>query len=86
MENLNNIAKLLGEENEKRLKDTITDLLINHVEDELSDFDTYLIDYEELFIDIAKEIETAVKDKYTKMYMEKAEKKFAELFEKQFGD
>lgn len=86
MENITKIAKLLGEDNEKRLKDEITNLLIYHIEDELSDFDEYLIDYEDLFDEIANEVKTVVKDKYIKMYTEKAEKKFEKLFENQFGE
>ena len=49
MEELTKIAKLLGEDNEKRLKDKITDLLIQRVDEDLNDMCTYLIDFEETF-------------------------------------
>ena len=86
MENLNNIAKLLGEENEKRLKDSITDMIINRIQEELDDFYEYTIDYDGILDEVGREIKAAVKEKYMKIYMAKMDAKFAELFEKQFGD
>ena len=81
MEELTKIAKLLGEENEKKLKDSITDMLIERFESDLDDMGCYMIDYEALFDEIRKEVKSAMKDKVTKMYMAKAEEKFSELFE-----
>lgn len=85
MENLNNIAKLLGEENEKRLKDAVTDMLISRFQEDIDDYDEYMIDIYDLFNEIEDEIRTAIKEKYIKMYMAKADQKLAELFEKAFG-
>ena len=86
MENLNNIAKLLGEENEKRFKDSITDILINRFQEDIDDYDEYMVDLYDLFNEIEDEIRTAVKEKYVKMYMEKADQKFAKLFAEHFGE
>lgn len=81
MEELTKIAKLLGEENEKKLKDSITDLLIERFMEDLDDMGCYMIDYEQLFDEVRVEVESVMKNKIMKMYMEKAEKKFSELFE-----
>lgn len=81
MEELTNIAKLLGEENEKRLKDTITDLLIQQVEEDLDSMCVYLIDFESMMCEIRKDVERAAKEKLINGYMEKFHKKMDELFE-----
>lgn len=80
MENLSKMAKLLGEENEKRLKDAITDLLINQFEDDLESMTDYMFDYDEIFDEVRKEIKSIMKDKISKVYLEKAEAKLNELF------
>lgn len=81
IDNLSNLAKLLGEENEKKFKDAMTDLLIKQFEDDLENMSCYMIDYEEVFDDVRKEVKSIMKDKIAKAYMGKAEAKFAELFE-----
>lgn len=81
MEELTKIAKLLGEENEKKLRDSMTDILIERFEEDLNDMNCYLVDYEALFDEIRKEVKSIMKDKVIKMYMAKAEEKFSELFE-----
>ena len=45
MEKLLAITKLLGEENENRLKDAVTDLLIEQVKGDLHSISHYLIDW-----------------------------------------
>ena len=81
MEKCLEVAKLLGEENVNRLKDTVTDLLIKRCEDELEDMAIYMIDYENLFEEIEKEVKAIVKQKIMKKYLEMADGKFSELFE-----
>ena len=81
MEELTGIMKLLGEDNEKRLKDAITDLLINQFEDDLKNMTDYMFDYEEIFDEVRKEVKSVMKDKISRAYMKKIEAKFAELFE-----
>lgn len=80
LKELTTIAKLLGEENEKRLKDAITDLLINQFEDDLENMAEYMCDYSEIFDEVRKEVTSIMKDKITKAYLEKAKEKFNELF------
>lgn len=80
MENTMKIAKLLGEENEKKLKDSITDLLIQQFEDDLECMTDYMFDYDEIFDEVRKEVVSIMKDKITKAYIAKTESKLAELF------
>lgn len=82
MEKVLEVAKLLGEENVNRLKDTVTDLLIKRCEDELEDMAIYMVDYEQLFTEVESEVRSIVKDRIMKMYLEKAEGKISELFER----
>ena len=82
MEKCLEVAKLLGEENVNRLKDTVTDLLIKRCEDELEDMGIYMIDYENLFEEVESEVRAIVKNKIMQMYLEKAEEKFSKLIEK----
>lgn len=80
LKELTTIAKLLGEENEKRLKNAITDLLIHQFEDDLENMTEYMCDYSEIFDEVRKEVTSIMKDKITKAYLAKAKEKFNELF------
>lgn len=80
MKELSNIAKLLGEENEKKLKDKITDLLIERVDEDLRGMCTYLIDFEYVFDQVRKDVEKDIKEMIYKKYMEAMEFKMNELF------
>lgn len=80
MEKVLEIAKLLGEENVKKLKDSITDALIERCQDELDDMSIWVIDYEQLFDEIQDEVRAVMKEKIMKKYIEMAEGKFSELF------
>lgn len=82
VDNVVEIAKLLGEDNAQRLKDGITDLLLSRVEEDLQDDDYYLFDYEKLFEEIEDEVISMVRERVRKTYMEQAEKKIAELIGK----
>lgn len=75
------IAKLLGEENVQKLKDSITDALIERCRDELDDMSIWVVDYELLFDEIQNEVKAIIKEKIMKKYLEMAEGKFSELFE-----
>lgn len=81
MEKCLEVAKLLGEENVNRLKDTVTDLLIKRCEDELEDMAIYMIDYENLFEEVEAEVRAIVKDKIKQIYLTKAEDKISKMFE-----
>lgn len=74
-----NIVKLLGEENEKKLKDGITDLLLKRIEEDLDDIGVYLMDLESMLDDIRREIEKETKEKIMKKYMDKLEEKLNDL-------
>lgn len=74
-----NIVKLLGEENEKKLKDGITDLLLKRIEEDLDDIGVYLMDLESMLDDIRREIEKEAKEKIMKKYMDKLEGKLNDL-------
>lgn len=86
MKELTKIAEFLGEENEKKLRDNITDILIERFEEDLDDMNCYMIDYDCLFDEIQNEVRNALKTKIAKKYMEKAEQKFSELFKESFGE
>lgn len=75
-----NIVKLLGEENEKKLRDGITDLLLKRIEEDLEDIDIYLMDLEAMFDDFRRDIEKEAKDKIMKKYMSKLDELMAENF------
>ena len=75
-----NIVNLLGEENEKKLKDGITDLLLERIEEDLHDIAIYLIDLETMFENIKEELEKEVKEKVSKMYMDKLDELIKERF------
>ena len=80
MEKLTQFAKLLGKDNEKRFKDTVTDKLIERVIEDIDDMGIYLIDFENMFNEIGAEIQKEVKGKLYKQYISKVESKFPELF------
>ena len=74
------ITKILGEENEKRLKEAITDLLIEQVKGDLDNMCHYLIDWEELFEEIRDEIKEEFREKLREKYIKVAEEKLSEVF------
>ncbi len=80
MEEVMKIVTLLGEENVKRLRDGITDLLLEQVSQELNDMSVWLIDYESLLDEIREEVKADIKKKILPRYLETVEKKVEELF------
>ena len=86
MKELTKIAKILGEENEQRLKNEITDLLIHRIEDDLDNYEDWIVDLNELYKEVNKEVQKAVKDKMIKHYTEKFEEKMNAMFKEQFGE
>jgi hypothetical protein len=81
MEKCLEVAKLLGEENVNRLKDTVTDLLIKRCEDELNDMAIYMVDYEQLFAEVENEVRSIVKDRIMQLYLKEAEHRISQLAE-----
>ena len=82
MEKVLESAKLLGEENVNRLKDTVTDLLIKRCQDELEDMAIYMVDYEQIFAEVEEEVRSIVKERVMQIYLKQAEHKISELAEK----
>ena len=80
MDKVLEIAKLLGEENVQKLRDSITDALIERCKDELDDMAIWVVDYERMFDEIQEEVRAIMKEKVMKKYLEMAEGKFSELF------
>lgn len=80
MEEVAKIVALLGEDNVKRLKDGITDLLLEQVSQELNDMSVWLIDYESLLDEIREEVKADIKKKILPKYLVTVEKKVEEVF------
>ena len=78
-DNISELAKLLGEKNEKRLKEEFTDIIIERFRDDIENYDMYLIDYDKMFSEIEYEVTSMVKEKIRSAYMEQANKKIAEF-------
>lgn len=74
-----NIVKLLGEENEKKLRDGITDLILKRIEEDLEDINIYLMDLEAMLDDFRRDIEKEAKEKIMKKYMDKLEENLNDL-------
>ena len=74
------ITKLLGEENEKRLKDGITDLLLQQVERDLEDKYRYdfILAFDDIYKDVKEEIEEEFKEKVAKKYRQQMNKALKE--------
>ena len=75
------IATVLGEDNEKRLKDGITDLLLRQVEMDLEDkykYD-YILAFDDIYKDVKEEIEDEFKEKLAKKYRQHMNKKLKEI-------
>ena len=79
------IAKLLGETNEQKIKDEITNILIEAIREDVEDIYSCIIDWELLFDEINRELHQIVKEKFVKKYLEEAEKKWSELYEQNKG-
>jgi len=80
MEKVIAISKMLGEENEKRLKDAFTDLLIEQIKDDMENMSDYLIDWEELMDEIRNELKDEFRERVRSQYTKIAEEKLTEIF------
>lgn len=82
MENLTNIINILGEENEKRLKDGITDLLLRQVEKDLEDRYEYeyIVTFDDIYEEVNKQVKEELKEKLTNKYRELMNKKMSDIF------
>lgn len=81
MEKCLEVARLLGEKNVEKIKNSVTDMLIERCRDELDDMAIYMVDYEQLFSEIEDEVRSIVKDRIMQVYLKQAEHKISELAE-----
>lgn len=84
MEELTKIAKLLGEDNEKRLKDGITELLLQQVETDMEDkyqYD-YIIAFDDIFEEVKRQIENEFREKLVEKYRERMNVELDSVFKK----
>ena len=75
MENITQIANLLGEDNEKRLKDKITDLIM---EDRYK-YD-YILAFDSIYEEVKEKIEEEFKEKLMEKYRERMNKELEKIF------
>lgn len=80
MEQLTKIAELLGEDNAKRLKDTITDMIIEQVKSDMDNMTVYLIDFEIVLDGIRRDIERDVRERLANEYVEVLRKRLDDYF------
>lgn len=81
MKELTGIIELLGEENEKKLKDGIVELLLQQVERDIEnkfEYD-YIIDFDEMFKDIQEQVKEETKNRIAKKYKDFIDKKIEEM-------
>lgn len=82
LQELSIIAKLLGEENEKRLKDSITDLLLEQIESDMEEkykYD-YIVAFDEIFEVIKEEIGQEFRERLVEKYRERIDKELEKIF------
>lgn len=84
MESVNALVKLLGEENQTKIKNELTDFIIQECKDEIQDRDFYLISnnidrwMDELYEEIHYELEKTLKE----MCVKRINEKFGEVIQK----
>lgn len=81
LKDLSVVAILLGEDNAKRLRDGITDLLLEKVSYDLDDkykYD-YILAFDDIYKDVKEEIEDEFKEKLAKKYRQHMNKKLKEI-------
>ena len=82
MKELTGIMKLLGEENEKKLREGITDLLLEQVERDLHDkYEySYILAFDDIYEEVKEQIEEEFKEKLAEKYRGLMDKKINEIF------
>lgn len=79
MEKILKIAESLGEENVQKIKDGITEMLLDYLKEDLENMEDCIINYNELFEDVRDEVFANIRDKMINKYTAEIEKKFDEL-------
>lgn len=83
--NFSTFCSLLGAENEERLKDEIIKIIIDRVEDDLTDYD-YLFNYDRMCREIEDEITAEVKAKVREKVMAKLDEQIDDMCDRIFND
>ena len=84
MESVNALVEMLSEENQKKIKNELTDFIIQECKDEIQDRDFYLISnnidrwMDELYEEIHYELEKTLKE----MCVKRINEKFNEVIQK----
>lgn len=84
MESVNALVEMLGEENQAKIKNELTDFIIQECKDEIQDRDFYLISnnidrwMDELYEEIHYELEKTLKE----MCVKRINEKFGEVIQK----
>lgn len=81
VKDLSAVVTLLGEDNAKRLRDGITDLLLEQVSYDLDDkyrYD-YILAFDDIYKDVKEEIEDEFKEKLAKKYRQHMNKALKEM-------
>lgn len=84
MEELTKIIQLLGADNEKRLRDSITDMLIENMQENINGMSVWLVDFEEMFEEIREEIKDDIMNRVVAKYMEAAKSKVDAIIQEGF--
>lgn len=84
MESVNALVKLLGEENQAKIKNELTDFIIQECKDEIQDRDFCLIlhDVDRLMEDLYEEIYGELKNTLKEMYIKRISEQFDEIIQK----
>lgn len=84
MESVNALVGILGEENQEKIKNELTDFIIQECKDEIQDRDFYLIlhDVDRLMEDLYEEIYGELKSTLKEMYVKRISEQFDEIIQK----
>ena len=77
---MNELIKLLGEENAKSIKDAITSALIDHIDEDFKQSDEFYVDFEEietlmksLTHDVVLELKDSIREKIKAVLIDRQE-------------
>jgi|GEM_PF-4249059 hypothetical protein len=84
MESVNALVGILGEENQEKIKNELTDFIIQECEEEIQDRDFCLIlhDVDRLMEDLYEEIYGELKNTLKEMYVKRISEQFDEIIQK----
>lgn len=79
-----NLVEMLGEENREKIKNELTDFIIQECKDEIQDRDIYLTlhNVDRLMEDLYEEIRYELKDTLKEMYIKRIDEQFTEVLKK----